>query len=233
MSIFKKLIFLWKKPTVILVTGKGRSCAAEAIFQVLKSHFETRKISDGIFPLVSSKNKILIFEADLKKSSDIEKFKFLVKKSELPIIVVTHIGEIPADKDFFAGRKIETSPMRKIAEILPFQGFLILNFDDETVREVKNETIAHSLTCGFQKGADLQATDINTDFEGINFKINYKGNIVPFWLENLFGKEQIYSVLAAIAVGVVKDINLVEILQALKSYQSFPGNMRLIKGIKN
>ncbi|GAI57101.1 unnamed protein product, partial [marine sediment metagenome] len=129
-------------------------------------------------------------------------------------------------------------------------GFLILNFDDETAREIKTETIAHSLTFGFQEGADFQASDIKYQTSegseggkegkaifdlntGVNFKINYKGNIVPVWLEKLFGKEQIYSALAAVGVGVIFDLNLVEISQALKNYQGLLGKMRLIKGIKN
>ena len=34
-------------------------------------------------------------------------------------------------------------------------------------------------------------------------------------------------------MGIVLDLNLVEISQGLKNYQSLPGKMRLIKGIKN
>jgi len=109
---------------------------------------------------------------------------------------------------------------------------LILNFDDETVRELKTETIAHPLTFGFQEEADFRASDIKLN-SGTNFKINYKGNIVPIWLEKLFGKEQIYSTLSAVSVGVIFNLNLVEISQALKDYQSLPGKIRLIKGIKN
>jgi len=150
----------------------------------------------------------------------------------LPILVVTHIGDIPFDKDFFAGPREKTKEIIKLAKILPAQGFLILNFDDETAREIKTETIAHSLTFGFQEGADFRASDIKLN-TGVNFKINYKGNIVPVWLEKLFGKEQIYSALAAASCGVIFDLNLVEISQALKVYQGLPGKMRLIKGIKN
>jgi len=219
MNIFKKLVFLFKRPDVIVITGKGRACAAQAILQVLKPYLE--------------KEKILIFESDLSKPKDSEKFSFLLKKSQLPILVVTHVGEIPADKDFFAGEREETSQIRKLAEVLPARGFLILNFDDETVREIENESLANSLTYGFQERADFQATDVNVNLSGTNFKMNYQGNIVPFWLKNLFGKEQIYSVLTAICLGVVKNINLVEVSQTLGDYQSLPGKMRLIKGIKN
>ena len=210
MNIFDKLKFILKRPKVVIVTGEGRACAAEAIRKVLRQN----------------KNKILIIEAEPQKVDDLE---FLVKKSSLPILVVTHIGDIPVDKDFFAGPREKTKEIIKLAKILPTQGFLILNFDDETVREIKDTnpstTPSHILTFGFQEGADFLASDIilNT---GTNFKINYKGNIVPVWLEKLFGKEQIYSALAAAGVGVIFDLNLVEIsqsFQSLKNYQSLPG----------
>ncbi len=219
MNLFKKLIFLIKKPSVILVAGKGRSCARQAIFQVLKSYPEMRKV--------------LIFESALSDPKEIEKFNFLLRKSYLPILVVTHIGEIPPDKDFFAGDRKETLQIRELAKVLPNRGFLILNFDDETVREIQNGTVAQSLTYGFQKRTDFQVSDVNVNLSGTNFKMDYQENIVPFWLKNLFGKEQIYSALTAICVGVVKNINLVEVSQALRIYQSLPGKMRLIKGIKN
>jgi UDP-N-acetylmuramoyl-tripeptide--D-alanyl-D-alanine ligase len=55
--------------------------------------------------------------------------------------------------------------------------------------------------------------------------------LVPFWLEGVFGKEQIYSALTAVAVGKILGMNLVEISQNLKDYKSLPGKMRLIEGI--
>ena len=238
MNIFEKINFFWKRPKVIIVTGQGQACTKEAIYQVLKKHF---KIGD----------EILIFETDLKKRRE---FEFLLKKSSLPILAVTHIGDISFEKDFFAGDREKTVEIRKLAKILPAYGHLILNFDDETVREIKDfnppTAPSHKLTFGFQEGADFRATDIKYQASegseggkdgkalfdlntGVNFKINYQGNIVPVWLEKLFGKEQIYSALAATAVGTIFDLNLVEISQALKNYQSLPGKMRLIEGIKN
>ena len=232
-NFLSKLKFILKRPKVVIVAGEGRACAAEAIRKVLRQN----------------KNKILIIETELQKVDNLE---FLIKKSSLPILVVTHIGDIPFDRDFFAGPREKTKEIIKLAKILPTQGFLILNFDDETVREIKdkNPSLTHIYTFGFQEGADFRATDVKyqapggsegrkedeTLFDlntGINFKINYKGNIVPIWLEKLFGKEQIYSALSAAGVGVIFDLNLVEISQSLKNYQSLPGKMRLIKGTKN
>ena len=218
-NLFQKIIFSLKRPSVILITGEGRACANQAVFQVLKLFFEIKKS--------------LIFESNLSEPKEVEKFIFFLKKSKLPILVVTHMGDIPPDKDFFAAERENIVQIRKLAENLPRRGFLILNFDDETVRELKNKSHARSLTYGFQERADFRVSDININLNGTNFKINYEGNIIPFWLKNLFGKEQIYSALAAASVGVVKGINLVETSQSLRNYESLQGKMKLIKGIKD
>jgi len=234
MNFFKKIIFSRKKPQVIFVAGQGSSLAAEAVFQILKPHFKVRKISDRSLPLVKDKDEILIFENELNDNkNDIEKFIFLLKESKSPIFIATRMGEIFPDKDFFAAELEQTTAMQKIAKVLPEKGSLILNFDDETVREIKNASKASSLTYGFQTGASLQITGVNTNLSGTNFKVNYKGNMIPFWLEKLFGKEVLYGVLAGICVGVIKKINLIEISKTLKSYKSLPGRMKLIKGVKN
>lgn len=201
MKFLSKLKFIFKRPKVIIVTGKGREYSKEAIFQVLKPYF---KIGE----------EILIFETDFEKRGELEWF---IKNSSLPILVVTHIGEIPSDQDFFAGERKNSIEIRKLAKLIPAFGHLVLNFDDETVREMVDEAKLKTVTFGFQETAHFRATDVKLN-GGTNFKLNYKGNVVPIWLEKLFGKEQIYSALSAVAVGTIFDLNLVEISQALKNY---------------
>lgn len=223
MNIFEKINFVLKKPKVIIVIGEGRLSTREAIFQVLKQ-----------YPRVGK--KVLVFETDLKDSGNLEKCKFLVKNSSLPILVASHIGSPPPDKYSFAGDKEKTIKIRELVKKLPPFGYLVLNFDDETVREIKTEanlkeitrapegykpsvrgSALRSFTFGFQEEAEFRASDIHLN-GGTNFKLNYKGNVVPIWLEKLFGKEQIYSALAATAVGTILGLNLVEMSQAFKNY---------------
>ncbi len=233
MNIFEKIKIILKKPKVIIVTGNGRVCAKEAIQQVLKPHFSVGK-------------EILVLESDLKNTRDLKRYKFLINQSSLAVLVVTHAGDIPLEQDFFAGEREKTEEILSLAKILPSSSYLVLNFDDETVREIGDLTNLKTLTFGFQERADLRASDIKINgweansarqarepVLGTNFKINYKGNIVPVWLERLFGKEQIYSALAGVGIGIIFDLNLVEISQALKNYHSLPGRMRLIAGRKN
>lgn len=241
MNFLANIIFFLKRPKIVIVAGKGRATAAEAIFQVLNQHFKTHLISpvrgrfsNGVnllskrgkniknYRLYSStilKKEILIFEAE---DQQLKNFRSLVKKSRLPILAVTNVGEIPSDRDFFAAEREKMEEIEKLAKLFPFPGYLILNFDDQTLREIKLQVSGpNSLTFGFQSGADFQVSDIRLN-GGTNFKINYKGNIVPVWLENIFGKEQIYSALIAAGVGAVFGLNLVEVSQSLKLYQTYP-----------
>ena len=202
-----KFLFLLKKPKIIVVAGKGRDCAAEAIFQVLNQHIKTEKVVKDIHIKNILSEKTLIFSWSADKPEELD---FLLKNSLSPILVITAKGEIPLDK-----------AISKVAQELPVHGYLVLNFDDKTVREIRNRNKkTNYISFGFQEGADCKASDIMPVNNATNFKVNYNNKIVPIWLKEIFGKEQIYNALAAVCVGIVLDINLVEISQALKSYRS-------------
>ena len=68
--------------------------------------------------------------------------------------------------------------------------------------------------------AELQFSDVKLN-GNINFKVNYHGSIVPFWLAVDAGvteetaNPKIQNALNMIAVGLALNLNLVEISQAL------------------
>jgi hypothetical protein len=70
--------------------------------------------------------------------------------------------------------------------------------------------------------AELRASDINLSGNGINFKVNYRGSVVPFWLADnaqaasAETDSRVQAALDAIAVGLATDLNLVEMSQILK-----------------
>lgn len=198
-NILKKIAFLWKRPKIIIIGGDNRETTAESVFYLLKQYFKVEKFSQG-FPNILNifQKDILIFDAGLINSQTLKDFKFLIKKSRLPILVITNSGD------------------KLLEKISPSKGYLVLNFDKKESREVKEKNNLQEITFGFQEGADFRATDINLG-DGTNFKINYKGNIVPIWLEKVSNEEEIYPVLGAIAVGIILGLNLVEISNALKN----------------
>lgn len=188
MNLFKKIIFLFKRPPVIIIAGKDRVPTAKIISQFLKHQ--------GL--------SFNIFESALSEEKDIKKLSFLFWRSRLPVLVITRLES-----------ERESVRIRKLAEKLASRGFLILNFDDDQTRALSGN-LGNCLTFGFYKKADLQATDVYMNSGDVNFKIDYQGNIVPFWLKNVFEKEEIYNILAAVAMGIILNINLVEISQALR-----------------
>lgn len=88
----------------------------------------------------------------------------------------------------------------------------IFNFDKDKP-PVKGESFSY----GLSEGADIRATDINTDENGSNFKIVYKGNIVPFWAKGVVNTKDIYAVLERIAEAISEGKNLVEISNNIKN----------------
>lgn len=209
--MFSKILFLIKRPRVIIVAGNGARIAREAIAKI-------------------TGKEIVVCGYDEKNAG------FFLKRSSFPILVVTHVGDYHPEKEFFAGDMKDIKKIEWAVSSLSPQGHLVLNFDDETVRELKDKSRAHPFDFGFGLRSDVRASDIViTQFPapGTNFKFNYDGKIVPCWLENIFGKENVYAALVAAAVGLILGFNLVQISEALKNFHGLPGRMRLISGIKN
>lgn len=173
--------------------------------------------------------EILILEMGIDRPGDFDYFLRFIKPK---IGVVTIIGEIPVHVEFFAGPEELAVEKAKLIEALPKDGTAILNYDDVTVLDMRHKTQARVLTFGFEKGADIRITEYNLTLDGIHFKIERDGNVVPFRLFRSLGKAQAYTAAAAVAAGLTLKMNLVEISQALLNYQSPPGRMRLMAGIK-
>jgi len=221
MNLLTKLIFYFKRPKIIIVSGKNRFLAIGAVLQVLEHHFKIQAVERISLKNILD-NEILVLEIFTK-----EDLTFLIKKSKKPILINTYVGEIPQDTFSFSGTEQEIDFERKLARILPDFGSLILNFDDEAVRNIREETSGSVITFGFQKMADLTVTDLNISENTFNFKIDYQEKIIPVWLENIFEKETVYAVLASICAGIELGVNLVEISQILKDFKDISAQKRL------
>ncbi len=150
-----------------------------------------------------------------------KKIKFLWQKPKVVVVINNDrelikkfIGRI-LGSSFKIDKEVLFSDNIKKIDLSTIE-YLILNIDDVRVKKFKEEALTRILTFGFQESADFRASDI----QETSFKINYKGNIVPVWLEKHFNEEQICAVLVAISIGVVSGLNLVEISQALGSRQN-------------
>ncbi|PKL72543.1 hypothetical protein CVV26_00840 [Candidatus Kuenenbacteria bacterium HGW-Kuenenbacteria-1] len=188
--------------------------------------------------------QILILEMGANKPNDIG---YLIKIAPCKIGIITDIGLTHLET--FGSLENIIKEKQSIIKQLPPNGWAILNADSKIIKKIKKKTEAQILSFGFSEEADLRSSELILNYKlenneslnlkdqiakikGINFKINYQGNVVPVFLMDVIGEVSVYAALSATAVGIIYKMNLIEISEALREYKSPPGRMNLIKGIK-
>src|SRR5262249_12735579 len=117
-------------------------------------------------------------------------------------------------------------------------GVAVLNRDDANVWGMKSLTKAKVVGFGFAEGSDVRALEpvaYACSFDGdcgLPFKAQAGGARGPLVPPGVFGRQSIYAALAAIAVGLERGMNLVDIGDGLRGFAGLPGRMRYVKGIK-
>lgn len=200
-----------------------------------------KTIFEGLF-LILFPNKYpdwLILEMGVDRPGDMDRMVSWVK---LDIAVVTRVGDIPVHVEFFKSTEELFSEKAKIVKGLKADGKLILNADDRRVLLMGSLWKGSTLTYGVKEKSDLHAENYHFHYknsagvevpDGITFKLDYCGNNIPVRLHGVFGKHNIYSALAAMAIGISENMNLVSAVESLSSYVGPLGRLRIIEGKNN
>lgn len=183
--------------------------------------------------------EILVLELGVSYPGDMD---YLTKLIKPDIACITAISEIPVHLKYFKNVDNLAAEKIKLAESLSKEGKLVFNYDDNRVKRAREKTKASILSYGFGKKAEVKATDIvrtsdsiildKKDSFGLSFKLHYHKNVMPVRLPYILSQKQIYAALAAVAVGLTFEMNLVDIAESLKDFRSPKGRMNLISGIK-
>lgn len=172
--------------------------------------------------------EILILEMGADHPGDI---KYLTDLAPCQVGVLTHVA--PVHLEFFKTLNGVYNEKKHIVSHLPKTGWAIFNADEEWSDKLKNETRAKILTFGFSEKADLRLYQLNAGnslVEGVKGKILYQNAMVPFHFPHLIAPFSLYSVLAAIAVGLSYGINIIESINSLKEYRLPKGRLQLLEG---
>jgi UDP-N-acetylmuramoyl-tripeptide--D-alanyl-D-alanine ligase len=209
------------------LTILGEESAGKNVFGWLKI------FGKGLDLIIFERNypKILVLEMGIDRIGDM---KYLTDMVPVDIGVVTKIAAVHLE--FF--KTIDKIAKEKsiLVQRLKTGGWGVLNVDDEKVAEMKNVVNGRFVTFGLDREAQVRALEIDLSYKadkvaGLSFKLVYNGAVVPVFLPNILAEHLIYSVLAAASVGVIMEMNLLEISQALFKFVSPLGRMRLIEGI--
>lgn len=118
---------------------------------------------------------------------------------------------------------------QKYVSLLPEDGLLVLNADDENVLELKNYTKAKVITYGINNDADYKALNISFAENGCaSFSVNKD----TFQL-SIKGTHNIYNALATIAVGEYYNLSSDSLKKGLKSYAGVERRFECLGTIKN
>ena len=206
---FLRKIFLW----------------AEVIFSAILKLFAMQRMA---YP------EILILEYEATRPGEI---KNLLEIGRPYTGVITLLGRIPAHVESWDGPEAVFREQASLVEYLPGNGFAVLNFDDEDVLRMKERTRAKVVTFGFGEGADLNLSGFahrleNNTPRGISFKLSYGGSTVPVVIGNVLGRIESYAAAAAACIGLIFDLNLLEISEALRTCELNSAGIKLVRGIK-
>lgn len=197
--------------------------------------------------------EILVLEMGVDKPKDMD---YLLKIVKPDIAVFTSVGEIPVHVENFTHREALLKEKAKLALAVPKHGFVVYDKDSPDWPLFLEKAKAGAMTYGFVDGADIKIHPLERRFAvirrllsspgsgvagdeeftkplGVAFKIEYKGNTVPFRIDNIFSDAGAYATGAACAVGVILEMNLIEISSAFSHYAPPRGRMNLLEGIKS
>lgn len=189
------------------------------------------------FLLIVKKQKYpewLVLEMGVDHAGDMAR---LARWVRLDAAVITRVGHLPVHVEFFPSTEAVLEEKGKILDALRPKGDAFLAYDDEGVRALKEKTKSRVHTFGYTEDADIHADYQETLFEngkpvGTTFKVLFEDNVAPVRIEGSVGRQFIYPILAAVSVGMAEGMNIVEITDALVSFTTPPGRMKLLEGIR-
>ena len=209
----------WRKRLdlrVIGITGSvGKSTTKELTTTVLKQRYRTLKNPGNLnneigLPMtlwrLSEGHQRAVLEMGFYVPGEIE---FLCNLAQPAVGVLTTIGTVHAER---AGSQDEIARGKsELVQALPPgpEGVAILNYDDELVRAMADQTQARIFYYGLSPDADLWADEVEgLGLEGIKFRLNYQGESIYLKVP-LIGRHSVHTVLRAAAVGLVEGLRTV------------------------
>lgn len=173
----------------------------------------------------------LVLEVGLDRPGDI---KNVIRWLSFDVVVYTRLSERPVHVEFFDSPKALLEEKAALLKGLKRGGVFVVNADDPLQTEYQRES-ATRLTYGL-KEASVMGSHIAIEYKddepvGMSFRVDHAGSSVPVVIHGVLGSQHVYPALAAFAVGLLLDINLVHMQKSYSKHKHMPGRMRILKGI--
>jgi len=225
----------------IALTGShGKTNTTHILTEVLKTIGSTVKTDLNLdttynVPITALKilpwTKFAVFELGVDREKDMDAALEMVKPT---IAIITGIAPVHTDKEHLGSLQNLIKEKRKLVEALPQDGYSVLNYDDENVRNMASHTKAHVIWYGTDKSKChvwVDPKSVKLSLEGTLFTLDSSPVSVK-----LMGKHHIYTVMAVYAtlkaIEKLKNstVSIGEFSEMIKTIKPLPGRMSLEKG---
>ncbi len=209
-------------PLTVLHQKSGFSSPAQWLKILVKGFFRTFFVKD--------KYDFVVLEMGVDKPGDMD---FLTKIASPDIALITAIKPVHMASGQFADINEIFKEKKKIFDHLEKNGLALLAIDDKFVKKLTNSVKCKKcITYGISENAKVRAENVIQTEKGLTFSLRYQNKEYRF-KTNLFGKYQLSILMPAIILGLINDVPIREIQEAVASFTLPPGRLNLIEGIKN
>ncbi len=231
----KQYVKLFPKKTFIGVTGSvGKTSTIQSAVAVLSQKFNTISTKPDLDPILNIPDTLLqmspavkrvVLEMGIEYKGELDFYLSLIKPQT---VIFTKIAY--AHSQFLGGLKEIIEEKGKLIEQLEEDGVAILNFDDPISQELAKKCKGSVVYYGTDvQNCTVWAGNIKIENFQTVFELNLGVERVKVYFE-LLGSHQIYSALAAAALGVVNNIPLTKIKLALESVKPSNHRMQVLTG---
>ncbi len=235
------------EPERIAVTGStGKTDVCRAISAVLSSRYEVFSNPPGLsnafgLPLslekLTSKHDVAVLEVAAHAFGEIAAMTELIgpRTGVVTSVDCAHLAYLDSLEEIAREKG-------QLIESLPSTGVAILNYDDQRVQAMRENTGADVITYGLSPDADVVASNLRPSSEGLDLAVHLPGATglgIPGYpaksevRSHLLGRHQAYTILAAIAVGMSYHVPWGDILNAMEGLRPGPGRLRTLKGVND
>lgn len=230
-SLAKHYLQKHKIPLIAITGSVGKTLTKDLICAILKTRYNVLKSDKNYnnhigIPLtlfkLNKNHQIIVCEFGMNHLNEIAKLSKLCNPdvSVITKIGTSHIGNLGSVKKILQAKKEIIKGMNN--------GPLIINGDDENLTKIKYSNI---IKCGLKRKNDLVAYDIKCSFKQTEFKITLD-NVSYQFVFHIPGKHLITDVLIAIQVGLLFNVKIDDIRNAIYEFNKVEQRMNIIR-LKN
>ncbi len=206
-------------PLTILDIDSGFSSATKWSWYLLKGFFHS---------FMRDHSDVLLLEMGVDKPGDMD---FLLSIVKPDIAVFTNVAPVHLDEGQFKDLQEIFEEKSKLISALGEKGIAVLNIDDDLVASIaKKRRGKRTVTFGKKREGDFWAGQVEQSLEGLHFVLHHDTARHEVH-SRVIGDCHVYMLLPAIICGSLMDMEIADVVEAIKLFSLPPGRMSVIPAI--